>query len=158
MRVGVGYDAHRLAPGRPLVLGGVSIPYAQGMIGHSDGDVLTHACIDALLGAANLGDIGSHFPSDDPRYEGILSLKLLEQVAALLRQRGWRVANLDATIAAERPRLSPHIDDMRRALSQAAGVDEALVSVKASTTDGLGFEGEGRGISAYAVALIEETR
>ena len=155
MRVGVGYDAHRLAPGRPLVLGGVTVPHELGLLGHSDGDVLVHACIDALLGAAALGDIGTHFPSTEARYQGVASVRLLEQVTDLLRDRRWRVVNLDATIAAERPRLAPYVADMRRIISRAVGAEEGQVSIKASTTDGLGFEGQEQGISAYAVALIE---
>ena len=157
-RVGIGYDVHRLAPGRDLVLGGITIPNKLGLLGHSDGDVLTHACIDALLGAANLGDIGTRFPSDDLKYKDIFSITLLEQTMNLLRECGWKVGNLDATIVAERPKLSPYVASMRREISKVVGINENFVSIKASTTDGLGFTGEGRGIIAYVVALIEETR
>ncbi len=156
MRIGVGYDAHRLEAGQRLVLGGVTIPYEQGLLGHSDGDVLVHACIDALLGAAALGDIGAHFPSSDESLRGAASVRLLEQVGRLLSERGWRVVNLDATIAAERPRLAPSIPEMRQNISRAVGVEQGQVSIKASTTDGLGFEGQGQGISAYAVVLIDQ--
>ena len=157
-RVGIGYDVHRLAPGRDLVLGGITIPNKLGLLGHSDGDVLTHACIDALLGAANLGDIGTRFPSDDLKYKDIFSITLLEQTMNLLREYGWKVGNLDATIVAERPKLSPYVASMRREISKVVGINENFVNIKASTTDGLGFTGEGRGIIAYVVALIEETR
>lgn len=157
-RVGIGYDVHRLAPGRDLVLGGITIPNKLGLLGHSDGDVLTHACIDALLGAANLGDIGTRFPSDDLKYKDIFSITLLEQTMNLLRESGWKVGNLDATIVAESPKFSPYVDSMRREISKTLGINENFVSIKASTTDGLGFTGEGRGIIAYVVALIEETK
>jgi 2-C-methyl-D-erythritol 2,4-cyclodiphosphate synthase len=157
-RVGIGYDVHRLAPGRDLVLGGITVPNKLGLLGHSDGDVLTHACIDALLGAANLGDIGTRFPSEDLNYKDIFSITLLEKTMDLLREFDWKVGNLDATIVAESPKLSPYVDSMRREISKVAGINEHFVSIKASTTDGLGFTGEGRGIIAYVVALIEETR
>ena len=157
-RVGIGYDVHRLAPGRDLVLGGITIPNKLGLLGHSDGDVLTHACIDALLGAANLGDIGTRFPSDDLKYKDIFSITLLEQTMNLLRESGWKVGNLDATIVAESPKFSPYVDSMRREISKTLCINENFVSIKASTTDGLGFTGEGRGIIAYVVALIEETK
>jgi 2-C-methyl-D-erythritol 2,4-cyclodiphosphate synthase len=157
-RVGIGYDVHRLAPGRDLVLGGITIPNKLGLLGHSDGDVLTHACIDALLGAANLGDIGTRFPSEDLNYKDIFSITLLEKTMDLLREFDWKVGNLDATIVAESPKLSPYVDSMRREISKVAGINEHFVSIKSSTTDGLGFTGEGRGIIAYVVALIEETR
>ncbi len=157
-RVGIGYDVHRLAPGRDLVLGGITIPNKLGLLGHSDGDVLTHACIDALLGAANLGDIGTRFPSDDLKYKDIFSITLLEQTMNLLRESGWKVGNLDATIVAESPKFSPYVDSMRREISKTLCINENFVSIKASTTDGLGFTGEGRGIIAYVVTLIEETK
>ena len=158
IRVGIGYDVHRLAPGRDLVLGGITIPNKLGLLGHSDGDVLTHACIDALLGAANLGDIGTRFPSDDLKYKDIFSITLLEQTMNLLRESGWKVGNLDATIVAESPKFSPYVDSMRREISKTLCINENFVSIKASTTDGLGFTGEGRGIIAYVVTLIEETK
>jgi 2-C-methyl-D-erythritol 2,4-cyclodiphosphate synthase len=155
IRVGIGFDTHPLAAGRKLVLGGVEIPFAQGLAGWSDADVLTHAVMDALLGAAALGDIGVHFPPGQPEYEGVSSLVLLDQVVEKLEEKGYRVGNIDATVVAERPRLREYIDDMRQALSQVLGVDIESVSVKASTSSGLGFTGRGEGIAAYAVALIE---
>lgn len=154
-RVGLGYDAHRFASGRRLVLGGVEVPYEFGLHGHSDADVLTHAVIDALLGAAALGDIGAHFPSTDPQYEGISSLELLRRTRRLLEREGWTAVNLDATVVLERPRLSAYRDKMRAALAQALGIERDRVSVKAKTTDGLGFTGRGEGIEAHAVALLE---
>lgn len=155
MRTGVGFDAHRFDERRPLVLGGVAIEGAPGLAGHSDGDALTHAVIDALLGAAALGDIGTHFPSDDERWRDARSLDLLADVAALLRARGRVIGNVDATVIAERPRLAGHIERMRSALATAMGTDPVRVSVKATTTDGLGFTGRGEGIAALAVALVE---
>ncbi len=155
MRVGIGYDAHRLVPGRPLVLGGVVVPYSQGLAGHSDGDVAVHAIIDALLGAAGLGDIGHQFPSDDPRYENISSLLLLAQVRDLLAGHGWRVQNVDATIVAERPRLASYVQQMRQAVGASLHVEPEQISIKATTTDGMGFAGREEGIAAQAVALIE---
>ncbi|HXF51688.1 MAG TPA: 2-C-methyl-D-erythritol 2,4-cyclodiphosphate synthase [Dehalococcoidia bacterium] len=155
MRTGIGFDAHRFDEQRPLVLGGVVIEGAPGLAGHSDGDALTHAVIDALLGAATLGDIGTHFPSDDERWRGARSVDLLAGVAGLLQARGHAIGNVDATVIAERPRLAGHIDRMRGALAAAMGIDAARVSVKATTTDGLGFTGRGEGIAALAVALIE---
>lgn len=155
MRTGVGFDAHRFDERRSLVLGGVLIEGAPGLAGHSDGDALTHAVIDALLGAAALGDIGTHFPSDDQRWRDARSLDLLADVAALLRARGRVIGNVDATVIAERPRLAGHIERMRSALATAMGTDPVRVSVKATTTDGLGFAGRGEGIAALAVALVE---
>jgi 2-C-methyl-D-erythritol 2,4-cyclodiphosphate synthase len=154
-RVGFGYDVHPLVPGRKLVLGGVEIPFPFGLEGWSDADALTHAIIDALLGAAALGDIGQHFPSGEPEYENISSLVLLDKVVEKLEENDWRVINIDATVAAEKPRLREYIDDMRHALSHVLGIDMDAVSVKASTNKGLGFIGNGEGIAAYAVALIE---
>ena len=154
-RVGVGYDVHPLIPGRKLVLGGIDIPFAKGLSGWSDADVLTHAIIDALLGAAALGDIGSHFPPDEPQYKDISSLALLERVRDELAKNGWRVDNVDATIVAEQPRLREYIDRMRQQLSQTLGVAPSQVSVKASTSAQLGFVGRGEGMAACAVALIE---
>lgn len=155
MRVGIGYDAHKLAVGRPLVLGGVIVPHAYGLAGHSDGDVVVHAIMDALLGAAALGDIGAHFPSEDPQYEGASSLSLLARVRDLLAERGWQVHNLDATIVAERPRLAPYIAQMRQAIGRCLGLEPERVSIKATTTDGLGFTGRAEGIGAHAVVSIE---
>ena len=147
MRIGHGYDVHRLVEGRQLILGGVLIPWEKGLLGHSDADVLTHALMDALLGAAALGDIGHLFPDNDPRYEGADSIALLREVV--------RVGNVDVTVIAQRPRLAPHILQMRQILAEAMGVDTEQVSVKATTEEGLGFTGEGLGIAAHAVALIE---
>ena len=156
MRIGHGYDVHRLVEGRRLILGGVEIPYERGLLGHSDADVLTHALMDALLGAAALGDIGKLFPDNDPNYEGADSVGLLREVRRVLSENGWRVGNVDCTVIAQRPKLAPHIPQMRRNLADAMGVDLNCVSVKATTEEGLGFSGEGLGIAAHAVALIEE--
>ena len=155
MRVGVGYDVHPLAPGRRMVLGGIDIPYGMGFIGWSDGDALTHAIIDALLGAAALGDIGRYFPPGDPQYKGISSLVLLKIIRDELTKQGWQIANVDATIVLEMPRLSGFIDRIRQQLSQMMGIDISRVSVKATTSEHLGFAGRGEGIAVYAVALIE---
>jgi 2-C-methyl-D-erythritol 2,4-cyclodiphosphate synthase len=155
IRVGIGYDVHPLTPGRRLVLGGVEIPSAQGLIGWSDADVLTHAVMDALLGAAALGDIGSHFPPGEPQYKDISSLVLLKRVRNELAKNGWRVDNIDATIVAEQPKLKDFIDGMRKQLSQALEINISQVSVKASTSAELGFVGRGEGMAAYAVAMIE---
>ena len=156
MRIGHGYDVHRLVPGRRLILGGVEIPWEKGLLGHSDADVLTHALMDALLGAAALGDIGHLFPDKDPAYEGADSMELLRQVVRILGEKGFRVGNVDVTVIAQRPRLAPHILQMRQILAEAMGVDTEQVSVKATTEEGLGFSGEGLGIAAHAVALIEK--
>jgi 2-C-methyl-D-erythritol 2,4-cyclodiphosphate synthase len=155
LRVGIGYDVHSLVPGQGLVLGGVNIPFDKGLSGWSDADVLAHAIIDALLGAAALGDIGSHFPPGEPQYKDISSLSLLKRVADELAEHGWRVGSVDATIVAEKPRLREFIDGMRQQLSQTMGIGMSQVSVKASTADGLGFVGRGEGIAAMAVAVIE---
>ena len=157
MRIGIGFDAHPLTPGRRLVLGGVDIPFDKGLSGWSDADVLTHAIIDALLGAAAQGDIGNHFPPGDPQYKDISSLVLLKRVRDELREKGWQIENVDATIAAEQPKLSHFIDRMRHQLSQTLGIASSQVSVKASTSAQLGFIGQGEGIAAHAVALIEGT-
>jgi 2-C-methyl-D-erythritol 2,4-cyclodiphosphate synthase len=156
MRIGVGYDVHPLVTGRKLVLGGVIIPFDRGLDGWSDADVCTHALMDALLGAAALGDIGLHFPPGDAVYKGISSLELLEKVTALLKAKGYHVSNPDFTIGAENPRLWEYINNMRRSLANAMGIDIDKVSVKASTNNGLGFIGETKGIAAYTVAMIEE--
>lgn len=155
MRTGIGFDTHRLVEGRKLILGGVEIAHPFGLLGHSDADVLTHAIMDALLGAVAAGDIGQHFPDTDPRWEGADSLKLLCAVVALLRERGWRVGNVDATVLAERPKLMSHIPEMRSRLAEAMGVEPADVSVKATTVEGLGAIGRREGISAMAVATVE---
>ena len=155
MRVGQGFDVHRLAAGRRLVIGGVEIEHDQGLLGHSDADVLLHAICDALLGAAGLGDIGKHFPDTDARYKGIDSRELLRQVAILLEDRGRRVVNVDATIIAEAPRMAPHIPKMVANIAADLGIEPHYVNVKATTTEGLGFAGRGEGIAAQAVCLIE---
>ncbi len=153
-RIGSGYDVHRLVDSRELWLGGVRVPYEKGLLGHSDADVAIHALCDALLGALALGDIGKHFPDSDPRYKGIDSKLLLNQVTAIIQNRGYRIGNVDITIAAQAPKLRPYIDDMRRTLAECMGVSVEAVSVKATTTEHLGFEGRGEGISAQAVALL----
>lgn len=155
MRVGVGYDVHPLTQGRKLVLGGIDIPFDKGLDGWSDADVLTHAVMDALLGAAALGDIGSHFPPGEPQYKDISSLALLKRVGDKLREHGWQVGNVDATIVAEQPKLRDFINGMRHQLSQTLGIALSQVSIKASTSARLGFVGRGEGMAAYAVALIE---
>ena len=155
MRIGHGYDVHRLVEGRKLILGGVEIPFEKGLLGHSDADVLLHALMDAMLGAAALGDIGMHFPDSDPAYAGADSMRLLIRVAALLREHGYRVVNLDCTVLAQRPKLRPYIPAMIRNIAAALGLPESCVSVKATTEEGLGFTGEGLGIAAHAVVLIE---
>ena len=154
-RIGHGYDVHRLTEGRALILGGVQVPYALGLLGHSDADVLTHAVMDALLGAAGLGDIGRHFPDTDERYRGISSLLLLEHVRRLLADAGWRAGNIDATVIAQRPKLAPFLDEMRQKLAATLGISPDCVNVKATTEEGLGFSGRGEGIAAHAVALLE---
>ena len=153
-RTGIGFDSHPLAEGRKLVLGGVEIPHDRGLYGHSDGDVLVHAVMDALLGAANLGDKGSHFPSDDPQYKDILSLKLLERVGALVADAGWRLSNVDATIMAQNPRLSPFNAEMRENVAKSLSVSPDRISVKVTTTDHLGFVGREDGIAALAVVSL----
>ncbi len=156
LRIGIGYDAHPLVKGRKLVLGGVKIPFAEGLDGWSDADVLIHAVMDALLGAAALGDIGRHFPPGAVEYKDISSLVLLAEVAVTLKEGGYGVENIDATIVAEKPKLSKYIDDMRKNLSRVLGIKINQVSVKASSNNGLGDIGKGKGMAAYAVALIEE--
>jgi 2-C-methyl-D-erythritol 2,4-cyclodiphosphate synthase len=154
-RAGIGYDIHRLAADRRLVLGGVAIEHPTGLVGHSDGDVLVHALMDALLGAANLGDLGRHFPSDDPAYAGVSSLGLLTRVGTLVREAGFAVASLDATVIAQAPRLAPHAGAMRDAVASALGIESGRVSVKATTNDGLGLVGSGEAIAALAIALVD---
>ena len=156
MRVGMGYDVHKLTEGRDLILGGVTIPWEKGLLGHSDADVLIHAVMDALLGAAALGDIGKHFPDTDPAYKGISSLKLLEHVMCLLKRNGFSVGNVDAVIIAHKPKMAPHIPQMRKNLAEAMGIPEGRVNVKATTEEGLGFTGRGEGIASQAVCLLEE--
>jgi 2-C-methyl-D-erythritol 2,4-cyclodiphosphate synthase len=156
MRVGTGYDVHRLAEGRKLIIGGMDIPFEKGLFGHSDADVLLHAICDAMLGAAGLGDIGRHFPDTAPIYKDISSLMLLEEVRRLLAEAGFRVNNIDATIVAEKPKMAPHIPAMITNIAAAIKVDRSAINVKATTTEGLGFAGRGEGMAAYAVALIRK--
>lgn len=156
MRIGIGYDVHPLGEGRPLVLGGVKVLFGRGLWGHSDADVVVHAIIDALLGAASLGDIGTHFPDTDPQYENISSIILLQRVGEMLRNQSFTVENIDATIVAEEPKLAPYIDEMRRNIGDALSIDAERVSIKAKTSAGLGFAGRGEGIAAHAVALVEK--
>ncbi len=157
LRTGLGVDVHAFAPGRPLIVGGVNIPHFQGLEGHSDADVLTHAVMDALLGAARAGDIGKLFPPDDPAFEGADSLKLLEHVAAKVRGLGFEIVDVDSVIAAQAPKMTPHRDDMRENLAHAMGIDVDNVGVKATTTERLGYEGREEGITAYATCLLLKT-
>lgn len=156
MRIGIGYDVHRLQKGLPLWIGGVRIEHTHGLLGHSDADVLLHAICDALLGAAALGDIGKHFPDSDPAYKGISSLKLLSHVGDLIKKAGYSIGNIDSTIVAQHPKMSPHIQQMRQNIADTLGISLDRVSVKATTTEHLGFEGREEGISAQSVALIEK--
>lgn len=156
MRVGMGYDVHKLVEDRELIIGGVKIPYEKGLLGHSDADVLLHAVMDALLGAAALGDIGKHFPDTDERYKGISSIKLLEHVGKLLDEHLYLVENIDATIIAQRPKMRPYIDEMRQNIADTLGIDVGQVNVKATTEEGLGFTGSGEGISSQAICAIEK--
>ena len=158
MRIGHGYDVHRLVEGRKLILGGVEFDYEKGLLGHSDADVLLHAITDALLGAAAMGDIGKHFPDKDPQYKGISSLLLLEKAVVLLRENGFEPLNIDATVICQRPKLAPHIPQMRENIARACGLEVDCVSVKATTTEGMGFEGEGLGVSTHAVALLKSAK
>ena len=153
-RVGLGYDVHRLVPERPLILGGVKIAFHQGLAGHSDADVLSHALGDALLGAACLGDLGRHFPDSDPQYKGISSLRLLERIGSLLRQQGYAIENMDVTVVAQEPKLAPYIQEMQAALARVLNVSVDQINIKATTTEGLGFAGRQEGIAAYAVVLL----
>jgi 2-C-methyl-D-erythritol 2,4-cyclodiphosphate synthase len=156
LRVGHGYDAHRLEPGRALILGGVSIPADRGLAGHSDADVLVHAVIDALLGAAAMGDIGKLFPDSDPELAGIASLRMLENVAQRLGREGFTPVNIDATLIAQRPKIAPHVDAMRRNIASACGMELGRISVKATTEEGMGFTGAEAGMAAHAVCLVEQ--
>lgn len=156
MRIGMGYDVHRLVEDRKLILGGVEIPYEKGLLGHSDADCLAHAVMDALLGAAAMGDIGKHFPDTDEKYKGADSIELLRVVKSMLEEKGYKVGNVDATIIAQRPKMAPHIPEMIRIISEALEIDSGRVNIKATTEEGLGFTGEGLGISCQAVALLEE--
>lgn len=156
MRIGMGYDVHKLVSERKLIMGGVEIPYEKGLLGHSDADVLIHAVMDSLLGAAALGDIGKHFPDTDPRYNGISSVLLLKEAGKLLKEKNYNIVNIDSTIIAQKPKMAPHIDSMRKNIADALEIDITQVSVKATTEEGLGFTGSGEGISAQSIALIEE--
>ena len=158
MRIGMGYDVHKLVPDRKLIMGGVEIPYEKGLLGHSDADVLLHAIMDALLGAAALGDIGKHFPDTDPAYKGISSIKLLEHVGSLLEENCFLIENIDATIIAQAPKMRPHIDTMRQNIANALRIMVDQVNVKATTEEGLGFTGTGEGISAQAICLLTSPR
>ena len=155
MRIGTGYDVHKLVPGRKLILGGVTVPYELGLDGHSDADVIVHAIMDALLGAAALGDIGQHFPDNDPAYKGADSIELLKEVGNILRKEGYKVGNIDSTIIAQKPKLMTFLPEMRKNVAVALGLDLNQVSIKATTEEHLGFTGRGEGISSQAVALIE---
>jgi len=154
MRIGQGYDVHRLVEGRTLIIGGVDIPYEKGLLGHSDADVLLHAVMDALLGAAALGDIGQHFPDSDERYKGISSIALLKEVGKILQENGYMIENIDSTVIAQRPKLLPYRPQMAENIAAALGIEKEQVSVKATTEEGLGFTGTGEGISAQAIALL----
>ena len=158
MRIGMGYDVHRLVENRKLVIGGIEIPYEKGLLGHSDADVLLHAIMDALLGAAALGDIGAHFPDNDPEYEGISSMKLLEKVGELLMDNLFFIENIDATIIAQKPKMRPYIDEMRKGIAKVLGIDITQVNIKATTEEGLGFTGSGEGISSQAICLLTSPR
>ncbi|MBQ2609040.1 MAG: 2-C-methyl-D-erythritol 2,4-cyclodiphosphate synthase [Butyrivibrio sp.] len=154
MHIGMGYDVHRLVPDRDLIIGGVKIPYEKGLLGHSDADVLLHAIMDALLGAAALGDIGKHFPDTDPKYKGADSLELMREVGKMLDENRFLIENIDATIIAQAPKMRPHIDEMRQNIADALGIELSQVNVKATTEEGLGFTGSGEGISSQAICLL----
>lgn len=158
MRIGMGYDVHRLTEGRKLIMGGVEIPYEKGLLGHSDADVLIHAIMDALLGAAALGDIGKHFPDTDPAYKGISSIELLKRVGEQLEENRFLIENIDATIIAQAPKMRPHIDQMRENIAAALGIETGQVNVKATTEEGLGFTGTGEGISSQAICMLTSPR
>jgi len=154
MHIGMGYDVHRLVPDRDLIIGGVKIPYEKGLLGHSDADVLLHAIMDALLGAAAFGDIGKHFPDTDPKYKGADSLELMREVGKMLDENRFLIENIDATIIAQAPKMRPHIDEMRQNIADALGIELSQVNVKATTEEGLGFTGSGEGISSQAICLL----
>ena len=158
MRIGMGYDVHKLVEGRELILGGVYIPWEKGLLGHSDADVLIHAVMDALLGAAALGDIGKHIPDTDPAYKGISSIVLLQHVAALLKENGFAVVNIDATVIAQKPKMAPHIPRKTENMAEALGIEKSRLNIKATTEEGLGFTGRGEGIASKAICLLEEIR
>ena len=154
MRIGMGYDVHKLVEDRDLILVGVKIPYSLGLLGHSDADVLLHAIMDSLLGAAALGDIGKHFPDSDHRYKGISSIELLKHVGSLLKENNWLIENIDSTIIAQKPKMAPHIENMRKNISEALNINIDQINVKATTEEGLGFTGEGKGISSQSICLL----
>ena len=154
MRIGMGYDVHKLVEDRDLILGGVKIPYSLGLLGHSDADVLLHAIMDSLLGAAALGDIGKHFPDSDHRYKGISSIELLKHVGSLLKENNWLIENIDSTIIAQKPKMAPHIENMRKNISEALNINIDQINVKATTEEGLGFTGEGKGIPSQSICLL----
>ena len=154
MRIGMGYDVNKLVEDRDLILGGVKIPYSLGLLGHSDADVLLHAIMDSLLGAAALGDIGKHFPDSDHRYKGISSIELLKHVGSLLKENNWLIENIDSTIIAQKPKMAPHIENMRKNISEALNINIDQINVKATTEEGLGFTGEGKGISSQSICLL----
>ena len=154
MRIGMGYDVHRLVENRKLILGGVEIPFEKGLLGHSDADVLLHAIMDSLLGAASLGDIGKHFPDTDDRFKGISSIELLKEVGKLISEKGYKIGNIDATIIAQKPKMAPHIPLMRENIASALNIDLEQINVKATTEEGLGFTGEGKGISSQSICLL----
>ena len=154
MRIGMGYDVHKLVEDRDLILGGVKIPYSLGLLGHSDADVLLHAIMDSLLGAAALGDIGKHFPDSDHRYKGISSIELLKHVGSLLKENNWLIENIDSTIIAQKPKMAPHIENMRKNISEALNINIDQINVKATTEEGLGFTGDGKGISSQSICLL----
>jgi 2-C-methyl-D-erythritol 2,4-cyclodiphosphate synthase len=156
-RTGFGFDVHRLVEGRPLILGGVAVPSERGCLGHSDADVLLHAICDALLGAAALGDIGKHFPDTDPKYKGISSLKLLQVTRDHVANAGWSIVNVDSTLVLQNPKISPYVDSMRKAIAECLGISTDAVSIKATTSEGLGYTGSGEGVVAYAVAMLKTT-
>ena len=155
MRIGMGYDVHKLVEGRPLIVGGVTIPYEKGLLGHSDADVLTHAIMDSILGAAGLGDIGKHFPDTDQEYKGADSLKLMEKVAQLIDESNMLIGNIDATIIAQKPKMAPYIEDMRKNVAGVLNIDVNQVNIKATTEEGMGFTGEGKGISSQAICILQ---
>ncbi len=157
-RAGMGYDAHRLVAGRPLILGGVNVPFEMGLEGHSDADVLLHALIDALLGAAGLGDIGAYFPSSDPSLEGISSVDMLLKIVPKLHEKGWQIENIDGTVVAQKPRLMLHTPAMKEQIAHALSIDQERVNIKSKTTDGLGFTGTGEGMSAYCIAMLRRDK
>lgn len=156
MRIGMGYDVHKLVENRELIIGGVYIPYKKGLLGHSDADVLIHAIMDSLLGAAALGDIGKHFPDSDPKYKDISSIKLLSHVRDTIKEKGYTIGNIDATIIAQQPKFAPYIQEMRKKLTSTLGIQLNQVNIKATTTEGLGFTGKEEGIASYSVALLEK--